>query len=174
VKAFAAFGVTVALGAALSAQAPAASGPLAVSGAVKTPLTLTKADLQAMPRTAVTLDDHGKKQVYAGVLVSEILTRAGAPIGTEVKGGALATYVLASAGDGYQVLFSIGELDPAVSGSEIIVADTVDGGPLSDTQGPLRIVVPRDKRGARSIRMLQRLEVVRLPPPANAPAPKPH
>jgi hypothetical protein len=139
---------------------------------VKTPLTLTKVDLQSMPRTSVTLDDHGKKQVYGGVLVSEILTRAGGPIGAELKGGGLATYVLASASDGYQVLFSIGELDPAVSGSEIIVADTVDGGPLSETQGPMRIVVPRDKRGARSVRMLQRLEVVRLPAPANAP--KPH
>jgi len=61
---------------------------------------------------------------------------------------------------------------PAASGSEIIVADTVDGSPLSDTQGPLRMVVPRDKRGERSVRMLQRLEVVR--PPGNAPAPKPH
>ena len=62
----------------------------------------------------------------------------------------------------------------ALSGSEILVADTVDGGPLSENQGPLRSVVPRDKRGARSVRMLQRLEVVRLPPPPNAPAPKPH
>ena len=163
-----------ALGAALAAQSPGASGTLAVSGAVKTPLTLTKADLQALPRTSVTLDDHGTKQVYGGVLVSEILTRAGGPIGAELKSGALATYVLASAADGYQVLFSIGELDPALSGSEIIVADTADGGPLSEAQGPLRIVVPRDKRGARSVRMLQRLEVVRLPPSANAPAPKPH
>ena len=156
----------------VSGQAP--SGTLAVSGAVKTPLTLTKADLQAMARTTVTLDDHGKKQVYGGVLVSEILTRASGPIGTELKGGALATYVLASASDGYQVLFSIGELDPALSGSEIIVADTVDGGPLSATQGPMRIVVPRDKRGVRSVRMLQSLEVVQLPPPAKAPVPKPH
>jgi hypothetical protein len=34
--------------------------------------------------------------------------------------------------------------------------------PLFDYQGPFRIVAPHDKRGARSIRMLQRLEVVRL------------
>lgn len=152
----------------------AVSEGLAVAGAVKTPLALTRGDLFQMARTSVTLDDHGKKQVYAGVLVSEILARAGGPIGAELKGGALATYVLASAADGYQVLFSIGELDPALSGSEIMVADTVDGDLLSDTQGPLRIVVPRDKRGARSVRMLRRLEVVRLPASANALTPKPH
>jgi hypothetical protein len=68
--------VAAALGAALSAQAPAASGTLAVSGAVKTPLTLTKADLQSMARTSVTLDDHGKKQVYEGVLVAGSLTES--------------------------------------------------------------------------------------------------
>jgi DMSO/TMAO reductase YedYZ molybdopterin-dependent catalytic subunit len=48
------------------------------------------------------------------------------------------------------------------TGSQIIIADTIDGKPLFDYQGPVRIVAPGDKRGARSIRMLERLEVVRL------------
>ena len=69
---------------------------------------------------------------------------------------------VASAKDGYQVVFSLAELDPALTSNDIIIADTVDGQPLFDYQGPLRIVAPRDKRGARSIRMLQRLDVVRL------------
>jgi DMSO/TMAO reductase YedYZ molybdopterin-dependent catalytic subunit len=59
-------------------------------------------------------------------------------------------------------VFSIGELDPALSRSEILVADTVDGGPLTAAQGPLRLVVPKDTRGARGVRMLQRLDVVRV------------
>ena len=70
--------------------------------------------------------------------------------------------MVASASDGYQVVFSIGELDPAMTSSEIIVADTIDSKPLFAHQGPLRIVAPKDARGARSIRMLTRLEVVRL------------
>ena len=74
----------------------------------------------------------------------------------------MASYVLASATDGYQAVFALAEADPAFSSSEIIVADTIDGKPLFDYQGPFRIVAPHDKRGARSIRMLQRLEVVRL------------
>ncbi len=60
------------------------------------------------------------------------------------------------------MVFSLAELDPAFTPNDIIVADTIDGKPLFDYQGPLRIVAPHDKRGARSIRMLQRLEVVRL------------
>ncbi len=70
--------------------------------------------------------------------------------------------MLAGAKDGYQVLFSLAELDPGFTSNEIIIADTIDGKPLFDYQGPLRIVAPHDKRGARSIRMLQTLSVVRL------------
>ena len=62
----------------------------------------------------------------------------------------------------YQAVFSIGELDPELTNIDIIVADTVDGKPLSAEQGQFRIVAPRDLKGARSIRMLERLEVVRI------------
>ena len=80
-----------------------------------------------------------------------------------MSGAAVASYVVASASDGYRAVFSLAELDPEFTGSEIIVADTVDGKPLFDYQGPFRIVAPRDTRGARGVRMLQKLEVVRLP-----------
>jgi hypothetical protein len=105
---------------------------------------------------------EGPAAVYEGVLVAELLRRAGAALGAELRGNALATYVLARAADGYQVVFSIGELDPALTANEIIVADTVDGAPLPDTQGPFRLVAPRDRRGVRSVRLLERLELVRL------------
>jgi hypothetical protein len=59
-------------------------------------------------------------------------------------------------------VFSLAELDPGFTSNDIIVADTIDGRPLFAYQGPLRIVAPKDARAARSIRMLQRLDVVRL------------
>jgi DMSO/TMAO reductase YedYZ molybdopterin-dependent catalytic subunit len=151
-----------------AAQAPAApqataTGTLAIAGDIARPLTLTPAELRALPRTTVKVtDEDGRTSSYEGVLVEELLKRVGAPIGKEFRGNALATYMIASARDGYQVVFSLGELDPAMTGSEIIVADTVDGKPLFDYQGPLRLVAPRDKRGARSVRMLERMEIVRL------------
>ena len=74
----------------------------------------------------------------------------------------LSTYVRATAVDGYELIFSLGELDPGLNSNEVIVADTMDGKPLADQQGPFRIVVPYDKRGVRSVRMLQPLEVVKL------------
>jgi DMSO/TMAO reductase YedYZ molybdopterin-dependent catalytic subunit len=138
---------------------------LTIAGDVTKPLTLSLAELKTMPRMTVTADEQGRPGrpvKYEGVLVSELLTRAGAPMGRGMGGNGLLSYVRAVAGDGYEVLFSLGELDANLTSNDIIVADTADGKPLFDYQGPLRIVAPHDKRGARSIRMVVRLEVVRL------------
>jgi DMSO/TMAO reductase YedYZ molybdopterin-dependent catalytic subunit len=149
-----------------SAQTPAPATPtdaaLTIAGDVTRPLTLSPAELKTMPRTTVTIVDQGREVKYTGVLVGEVLAKAGAPLGRDLSGAAVATYVLASAKDGYQVVFSLAELDPAFTPNDIIIADSVDGQPLFDYQGAFRLVAPHDKRGARSVRMLQRLEVVRL------------
>ena len=92
----------------------------------------------------------------------EILKRAGAPLGNQLRGKALASYVLAKAHDGYQVVFTLGEMDAAFGNEQILVADKRDGKPLFGYQGPFRLVCPNDKAGARSVRMLETLEVVRL------------
>ena len=143
---------------------PEAAAPtsLAVTGDVATPLTLSAADLKTLPRTKVEVKDEGRIVTYEGVLVGEILKKAGVPLGADLRGNAVATYVKASAADGYQVVFSLPELDNGFTSNDIIVADTIDGKPLFAYQGPWRIVAPKDSRGARSIRMLERLEVVRL------------
>jgi DMSO/TMAO reductase YedYZ molybdopterin-dependent catalytic subunit len=135
---------------------------LVISGDVTTTLTLTPADIKGMPRTSVTIAEEGREVKYEGVLVGELLKRAGAALGRDLSGKAVATYVRASAKDGYQAVFSLAELDPSFTSNDIIVADTIDGKPLFDYQGPLRIVAPKDKRGARSVRLLERIEVVRL------------
>ena len=126
-------------------------------------VSLAPADLKSLPRTRVEVKtEDGTTNVYEGVLVGELLKRAGVPLGAELRGNAVASYVVASASDGYQVVFSLAELDPAFTSNDIIVADTIDGKPLFAYQGPLRIVAPKDSRAARSIRMLEKLEVVRL------------
>jgi DMSO/TMAO reductase YedYZ molybdopterin-dependent catalytic subunit len=159
----------VVLTVAVQAQTPAApsmppksAAPLTIAGDVSNPLTLSPADLKSYPRTTVTIQDEGRAVTSEGVLLGELLSRAGAPLGAELRGNNVASYVLAKARDGYQVVFSLAEVDPSFTGSQIIVADSIDGKPLFDYQGPLRIVAPGDKRGARSIRMLERIEIVRV------------
>lgn len=133
-----------------------------ITGDVKQPVTLTADDLAKMPRASVRTSSNGIETVYDGVWLHEVLKRAGVPQGSELRGKALASYVLAEAQDGYQVLFSLGELDPAVIDNEILLADTANGKPLFGAQGRFRLVVPKDKPGARSVRMLTKLQVVQL------------
>src|ERR1700755_2774679 len=82
-----------------------------VTGAVKQALTLFADDLAKMPRASVRTTSNGMETVYDGVWLHEVLKKAGVPQGSELRGKALASYVLAQAQDGYQVVFSLGELD---------------------------------------------------------------
>lgn len=152
-------GLLLALGS-LCAQETTTS--VQVTGAVKQPLTLTADDLAKMPRATVKTTSSGMDTVYEGVWLHEVLKRAGAPQGSTLRGKALAGYMLAEASDGYQVVFSLAELDPAFIDNEILLADTANGKPLFGAQGRFRLVVPKDKPGARSVRMLTKLEVVQL------------
>jgi DMSO/TMAO reductase YedYZ molybdopterin-dependent catalytic subunit len=136
---------------------------LTIRGDIPAALVLKVDDLARMPRETVSVPDQDGTTVnYEGVLLREILKRAGVPLGKELRGKALASYVLAKAHDGYQVVFSLGELDTAFGAESIIVADKRDGKPLFGYQGPFRLVCPNDKAGARSVRMLETIELVRL------------
>jgi DMSO/TMAO reductase YedYZ molybdopterin-dependent catalytic subunit len=144
---------------------PPQSGPatLVVNGDIAMPLTLKAEDLASMPRQKATIPEQDGTEIeYEGVPLREVLKRAGAPLGGQLRGKALATYVLAKAHDGYQVVFALGEIDASFGNEQIIIADKRDGKPLFGYQGPLRLVCPHDKAGARSVRMLETLEIVRL------------
>ena len=149
---------------ALAASLPAqqASPTISVTGAVAQQLSLTAVDLAALPRASATTSSNGMSTTYEGVWVSEVLKKAGVPMGSALRGAALSTYVIASASDGYQVLFSLGELDPEMTEGKVLLADKANGQSLYGEQGSFRLVIPNDKRGARSIRMLTSLNVVQL------------
>jgi DMSO/TMAO reductase YedYZ molybdopterin-dependent catalytic subunit len=154
---------------ALQAAGPPAQLPvgtvLHVRGAVSQPLELSLQDLAAMRRTKVTATEHGATAIYEGVTLTEILQKAGAPLGKDLRGKAMASYVLVTAHDGYRVVFALPEFDPAFTDAsqQIILADTVDGKPLPEKQGPVRMVVPQEKKPARWIRMVESVEVVKVP-----------
>ena len=148
------------------AQAPseaARTAQLTITGDVSSPLTLKTEDLEKMPRQTVTVSDQdGTRVTYEGVLLRDVLEKAGAPFGKQLRGKNLASYVLAKAHDGYQVVFTLAEMDPAFGNESIIVADKRDGKALFGYQGPLRLICANDQAGARSVRMLEIVELVRL------------
>src|SRR5271170_7754153 len=87
-----------------SAQGSQAAA-LHVTGDVPTHLDLSVAEIAAFPRqTLKVTDEKGHRAEYEGVPVAEILEKAGAPLGTELKGPNMATGLIAAAPDGYRVL----------------------------------------------------------------------
>ncbi len=136
---------------------------MAVGGDVDKPLSLSLADLRDLPRQTITvMNEHEKKdETYQGVPLAELLKRAGVPQGPALRGPALAIYVRAEGADGYTVVSALAELDSSVQDSGVLVADTLDGAPILDKLGPLRLVVPHDKRPARWVRMLRSITVVK-------------
>jgi DMSO/TMAO reductase YedYZ molybdopterin-dependent catalytic subunit len=150
------------LGAQDSIAPSGAAAAIRISGAVQRPLTVSAADLEAMPRRTVRAAEHDQPaSTYDGVALRDVLARAGVAFGPALRGPALATYVLCTAADGYQVVFALAELDSAFSDRTIIVADHRDGKSLDSHAGPFRVVVPGDARPARWIRQLTELTVVR-------------
>jgi methionine-rich copper-binding protein CopC len=144
-------------------QQETAPATLTVSGDIPSRLTLKAEDLAKMPRETVSVPDQdGTKIEYEGVSLREILKRAGSPIEKGLRGKTLTSYILAKAHDGYQVVFTLAEVAPEFGNEPILVADKRDGKPLFGYQGPFRLVCPNDKAGARSVRMLETLEVVQL------------
>jgi DMSO/TMAO reductase YedYZ molybdopterin-dependent catalytic subunit len=136
-----------------------------ISGAVTVPLDLTVADLKGMPRKTLRVENpHSKKtEVYEGVLVEDLLQKAGVPQGEQLRGQAMATCVLVEAADNYRVVFSLAEFNSSFMDSEIIIADTMDGVPIPSALGPFRLVAPHEKRPARWVEMVKSLTVVHVP-----------
>jgi hypothetical protein len=125
-------------------------------------MTFAADDLAKLPQHTIQVKEHDKTISYSGVLICDVLAQAGAPGGDKLRGKALSSYVLATAKDGYAVVYALPEFDPQFTDAQPLIATKADGQPLTETQGPYRIVLPQDKKPARSLRMLQRIEVVQL------------
>ena len=151
---------TVVLAAAAIAQEPT----LAVRGAVEHPLTLHLSDLEKMPHTSIDVKEHdGCSVTYEGVAMSDVLKAAGVPMGERLRGAGVASYVVAHAKDGYRAVYALPELDASFTEAKVIVAFAMNGKPLGAGQGPFKTIAPQDKRPARWVRMLDRIEVVKIP-----------
>jgi arsenic resistance protein ArsH len=139
------------------AQQPAS---VKVIGEVTTPLTLTASDLAAMPRTEDSAKDkQGVMRHYSGVAIADILNKAGVTTGKQLRGKNMAKYVLVSCADGYQVVFSLAELDSTITDRVVILADHEEGKTLPAGVGPYKLIVPGEKRPARNCYQVTTLAV---------------
>jgi hypothetical protein len=124
-------------------------------------LSLTPSGFAALPHITVTVQNshNNTQEVYSGVRVAVLLAKLGAPLGSDLRGPAMANYVRATGADGYKVVFSTSEIDPEFHSGEIIVADQMNGKPLDPKSGPFKLVATEDKRPARWVRNLVLVEL---------------
>ena len=123
-------------------------------------LRITTDKWAALPRKSVDVIDHsGSPAHFEGVSGREVLKLAGAPLDKALRGANLAVFVVAEAADGYRVVYSLAEFDSRFKDAPILVADKKDGKALAAEEGPLRIVVPGEKRQGRWTRQLVALKL---------------
>lgn len=136
-------------------EEPASTVLLRVSGEVPKALELSADALSKLPRQTVRVaGQDGKEMAYEGVPVVEVLMAAGVKFGHDLRGPALANYLVVEAADGYRAVFALPELDPASTDRVILLADRRDGQPIDAKEGPLRVIVPGEKRHARWVRQV--------------------
>lgn len=124
-------------------------------------MKLSAADIAKLPRKILRTTDHGTEATFEGVPLVEVLKLAGVEFGETLRGKRLEMYLLIEAGDGYKAVFALPELDPAFTDKLILLADRRDGRLMSNEEGPLRLVIPDEKRHARWVRRVVGLIVRR-------------
>jgi DMSO/TMAO reductase YedYZ molybdopterin-dependent catalytic subunit len=119
--------------------------------------------LPAQKMTASFISGQGQRTAtYVGPLLWDVLEQAKA-IDPAVHQSQVSHFVVLTGRDGYRAVLALAELAPEFEGKQIILAQQMDGNPLGNEH--LRVVVPADKRGGRSVRDIVRIEVKNLPPP---------
>ncbi|HTS22432.1 MAG TPA: molybdopterin-dependent oxidoreductase [Casimicrobiaceae bacterium] len=156
--------VTLLWAAGLAAQTSSpVSSTLAVAGNVEQPLSLTVADLKRYPAHQVDYapgrGEHkggpGPIRHYRGCLLRDVLAAARPVEGNprELR----KSYVVATAGDGYEVVFSWAELFLTPIGDGVYVVYERDGAALPDDEGRIALIVTSDARPVRHVKWLKAL-----------------
>jgi len=128
-------------------------------------LTLTPEELAPLPhKTVAVFNAHSKaNETYSGVLLADLLGKAGVPLGESVRGKLFMIGVVAEGTDRYSVLYSLAEVDPAIHTGDVIVADMLNGQKLGK-DGAFKMVSSEERRPARWVRNLTAISVVMVEP----------
>jgi hypothetical protein len=121
---------------------------------------LSRADIEALPRSKVTTGASSGSATFEGVQLKAVLEKAGVGFGETLKGKRMASCLLVEAADGYRVVIALPEIDLAFNDKQVVLAFLKDGKPLDDKEGPYRIVIPDEKRMARWVRQVTTLKIV--------------
>lgn len=126
-------------------------------------LKITPQVLAGLDREQATMTNHSQPHTYEGVRLTELLRLVDAPTGARVHAEAVKDYLVITGGDGFRAVMSLAETDGSVQARPVILADKMDGGPLTAHDAPYRVVVDGDKKPSRSVYAVTKIEVKVLP-----------
>lgn len=134
---------------------------ISIEGELLRPLKLSVKDVSAFSSMEVKAKDKdGREHVFRGVKLFDLLDSAGVTLGKQLRGKNLTKLILIKALDGYEIIFSLPEIDPEFTDQMVLLAYQVDGNPLSKEEGPFRLIVPGDKKHARWIRQVSLIKIL--------------
>jgi DMSO/TMAO reductase YedYZ molybdopterin-dependent catalytic subunit len=129
-----------------------------VTGEVRRPLSLSVEELRALALGRGEAAAGG----YRGIRLADLLEEA--DVKRDAAHALRRTYVVARASDGYQAVFSWGELFNTPIGREVLVVFERGGAPLQDGEGKIALVSLADEKiGPRHVKWLSRIDVRRVP-----------
>lgn len=104
---------------------------------------------------------------FTGPTLWGLIQDAGGVTTTDAKNDILSKFVVATGADGYQAVYSLGEIDPQFGDQPVLAAYSDAAGQLGPNgdQGLARVVVPGDAAGGRYVSELVSLRVGSLPEP---------
>jgi len=113
------------------------------------------AELKAMPQKTVKVhNEHTKAdETYSGVLLGDLLAKAGFVADKTTQKRMLHSYVVADGSDLYWVIYSLTEVEGSEHDGDVIVATSVDGHGLG-ADGELKLISTADKKPERWVRNL--------------------
>ena len=126
-------------------------------------LTLNADTLAGLARRTIEARNETESVRYESVRLIDVLMQAGVTFGQTMRGPRLASYVVAGSPDGFRVVLALAEIDPDFANRDAIVADRLNGAPLSMRDGPLQLIIPADTHHARWVRNLNSLTVQTAP-----------
>jgi DMSO/TMAO reductase YedYZ molybdopterin-dependent catalytic subunit len=133
---------------------------ITIVGPSHPPVNLSLGDLVQLPTTQIQtnfLTENGPHSAsFEGPLLWTVLQKAGV-IDPAKHRDQVSQTIMILGRDGYRAVLALGEIAPEFEAKRVILAERIDGKPLDADH--LRVVVPLDERGGRSVRDVARIEV---------------
>lgn len=123
----------------------------------------SREDLAALPQVEIARPggDAAAARVYGGPSLDSLLAKAGVAIGDKMKGEELRYVVTATGADGFSAVLSLAEVESSIAEGKVLVALTRDRAPLAEGEGPLRLIVEKDRRPVRAVKNLVKIAVAK-------------